>query len=70
VSAGLDLLFEGAEKLVNVIAEEVSKKTGLSKKASFELVHAATEKYVESERQAITAARAKAKAKAAAARKR
>ena len=68
MSAGLDLLFEGAEKLIDVIADEVSKKTGLDKKASFELVHAATEKYVASERRAITDARAKAKA--AAARKR
>jgi hypothetical protein len=66
----IGMALDGAFKLGEMIADEISQRTGIPKKVSFEIAHEVTTKYVAAERAKVTAARAKAKAKAKAASKR
>lgn len=60
MSAALDLLFQGADKLATRIADAISEETGLSEKITYPIAKQTAEAWVKSERAAVTKARAEA----------
>lgn len=63
MSAAIDLLFKGADSLATLIADAISKETGVDKAITFPIAKQTAAAWVASERAAVTKARAEALAK-------
>ena len=57
------LLADGAFKLATLVADEISKKTGVSKAITYPIALEVAKAHVEAERAAVTDARARAVAR-------
>lgn len=56
----IDDALEGAFKLATLVAEEISKKTGVDKAITYPIAIEVARKHVEAEKRAVTSARAAA----------